>query len=260
MLVTISGKGGVGKTSVTSILLDELARHRFSGRVLAVDGDPAGTLSLALGLPEPLATLAQVRDATRLDARTVRGLPPGTSPAGYVLGQLQAAGVLAGRRLRAMPLDVLAMGQGEGPGCYCSINGALATVLEHILARYALVLVDNEAGLEHLSRYRIRRVDLFLVLTTPGGAAWSVARRILETARRAGMELVETGTLVNRVSASNGVHAYRNGLSIALPESRELAALDLGGLPAVHLPDTSPLRAALHPLVDRLLAARPGEG
>jgi CO dehydrogenase maturation factor len=260
MLATISGKGGVGKTSVAAIILDEMARHGFTGRVLAVDGDPAGTLHLALGVPAPPATVAHVRDSTRLDARTVRGLPPGTSPASYVLGQLQAAGVIAESRLRDMPLDLMAMGQGEGPGCYCSINGALAMVLEQIIERYALVLVDNEAGLEHLSRYRIRRVDLFLVVTTAGRAARSVARRILETARQVGMELVETGTIVNRVSSSNGIHSYRSGLSVSVPESRELAALDLGGLPAVRLPDESPLRAALHPLVKKLMATRQGEG
>jgi CO dehydrogenase maturation factor len=260
MIATISGKGGVGKTSLAALLLDELARRGYTGRVLAVDGDPASTLHLALGAPMPPATLAQVRDATRLDAGTVRRLPPGTSPAGYVLGQLQAAGAIAESRLRDMPLDLLAMGQGEGPGCYCGVNGALAMVLEHIMGRYALVLVDNEAGLEHLSRYRIRRVDLFLVVTTPGQAAGSVARRILETARQAGMELVETGAIVNRVPSAHGVYAQWNGLAISAPESHELAALDLAGLPAVRLPDESPLRAALHPLVEKLLTTRQGEG
>lgn len=253
MIVTVSGKGGVGKTSLAALILDELARREYTGRVLAVDGDPASTLHLALGLPEPAVTVADVRDSTTLDARTVRSLPAGISPIDYVLGQLQEAGALVNHRLREMPLDLMAMGQGEGPGCYCSINNALAAALKQIRDYYALVLIDNEAGLEHLSRYRIERVDLFLVVTTPGQAAWSVARRILETARQAGMELGETGTLVNRVSSSNGRGSSRNGFAVAVPNSHELAALDLGGQPVVLLPDDSPVRVALQPVVEKVI-------
>lgn len=253
MIVTLSGKGGVGKTSLSALVLDELARRGYSGRVLAVDGDPATTLHLALGLPEPTATVADVRDSINLDAKTVRSLPAGTSPIDYVLEQLQAAGVLVSHRLREMPFDLMAMGQGEGSGCYCSINNALGAALEQIRGHYSLVLIDNEAGLEHLNRYRIKRVDLFLVVTTPGQAAWSVARRILETARQVGMELGETGTLVNRVSSSNGRGSFRNGLAVAVPTSHELTALDLGGQPVVLLPDSNLVRAALQPIVDRMV-------
>jgi CO dehydrogenase maturation factor len=253
MIVTVSGKGGVGKTSLSALVLDELARQGYGDPVLAVDGDPASTLHLALGFPEPTVTVADVRDSTTLDARTVRSLPAGTSPADYVRGQLQAAGVLVTHRLRQMSLDVMPMGQGEGPGCYCRINHSLAAALEQVRERYSLVLIDNEAGLEHLSRYRIKQVDLFLVVTTPGQAAWSVARRILDTARQVGMELGETGTLVNRVSSSNGRGSSRNGFAVAVPNSHELAALDLGGQPVVLLPDDSPVRAALRPVIQKLI-------
>jgi CO dehydrogenase maturation factor len=252
MIVTLSGKGGVGKTSLSALILDELARQGYTGRVLAVDGDPATTLHLALGLPEP-TTVADVRGSIQLDARTVRGLPGGTSPADFVLGQLQAAEVLVTHRLREMPLDLLAMGQGEGRGCYCGINGALATVLGQLMGRYSIVLIDNEAGLEHLSRYRIKRVDLFLLVTTPGRAAWSVAFRIRGTAQRVGMQIGETGTLVNRSFTLNGGKSPRNGLAVAIPNAPELSALDLGGQPLVALPDDSPVRAALRPIIHKLM-------
>ncbi len=92
MIVALSGKGGVGKTTLLAVLLDELARRNYPGRMLAVDADPAMTLHLALGLPEPTATVAQVREAVELDAKTIRSLPPGTTPADYLLERLQAAG------------------------------------------------------------------------------------------------------------------------------------------------------------------------
>jgi CO dehydrogenase maturation factor len=250
MIVALSGKGGVGKTSLSALILDELARRGYAGRVLAVDGDPATTLHLALGWPEPRATVADVRESTVLDAKTVRGLPPGTSPARYLWERLQEAGVLTTHRLRERPLDLVAMGQGEGPGCYCSIHQALSAVLGQMMDRYALVLVDNEAGLEHLSRCRFRRIDLFLVVTTPAPASWSVARRILDTARQVGMELAETGTIVNR--ASDGVHSSRDELTVAVPDSRAMTFLDLGGQPVVTLPDDDPVRVALQPIVERL--------
>jgi CO dehydrogenase maturation factor len=179
------------------------------------------------------------------------------------LERLQQAGVLTSHHLRAMPLDLLAMGQGEGPGCYCSVNHALATVLGQIMAHYDLVLVDNEAGLEHLSRYRLKRVDLFLVVTTPGQAAQSVARRILDTARRAGMELSETGIIVNRVTNWNLLtRLSRNGLAVPntigysapVPNSHAVTVLDLMGQPVVTLPGGSPVREALAPIVEQLLA------
>ncbi len=173
-IIALSGKGGVGKTSLSALILDELARRRYNGRVLAVDADPAMTLYLALGLPEPAATVASVRDETKLDAQAVRNLPAGISPAANMLQELARAGVLAKHRLRRMPLDLLAMGQGEGPGCYCRVNSALKKVLSWITEKYDLVLVDNEAGLEHLSRYRLGRVDLFLIVATPNPAAMRV--------------------------------------------------------------------------------------
>jgi CO dehydrogenase maturation factor len=251
MIVTLSGKGGAGKTSLSALILDELARAGYAGPVLAVDGDPAMTLHMALGFPEPVATVADVRDSVTLDAKTVRGLPAGTTPAAHVRGKLEEAGVIAARRLRQMPLDLMTMGQGEGPGCYCDVNRALAAALEHTRERYALVLIDNEAGVEHLSRLRVGRVDLFLVVTTPSPAAWATARRILGTARQVGMALGETCTVVNRAVGSTC--AFHDGPTVSVPRSSELAVLDAGGRPVVDLSDGAAARLAVRPIVERLL-------
>src|SRR5512137_655949 len=117
MIVSIVGKGGVGKTSLCALLLDELARQGYTGSILAVDADPAMTLHLALGLRGAPVTVAQVRETVRLDAQTIQRLPEYTSAAAYLGQQLQAADVLRQHLLRQMPLHYLALGQGEDPGC-----------------------------------------------------------------------------------------------------------------------------------------------
>src|SRR5262245_541887 len=141
MIVTFAGKGGVGKTSLCALLLDELLWRGYEGSVLVVDADPAMTLHLTLGLPEPAATVADVRETTPLDAQTLHTQLKGTSPAQYVAQRLYGAGVLAAYALRGKPLHYLAMGQGEGVGCYCRINRALSLILGQIVSSYDLVLI-----------------------------------------------------------------------------------------------------------------------
>jgi CO dehydrogenase maturation factor len=250
MIISISGKGGVGKTTVTALLLDELARGGYPGPILAVDADPAGTLHLALNLPSPPATVAEVRDSTQLEARTVRQLPAGQSPADYLLALLREREVLVSHRRRRMALDLLAMGQPEGPGCYCSVNHALSTALAQIVASYPLVVIDNEAGLEHLSRYRLARADLLWVVATPTRPAVEVALRIFQTAERVGMQF-EAGMVLNRVNGRS-LPISRDLWTVRLPDSHTLARLEQAGWPAVDLSPLDPLRAALQPLVDRI--------
>jgi CO dehydrogenase maturation factor len=236
------------------LLLDELARSGYHQPVLAVDADPAMTLHLALGLLEPVATVATVRDTTPLDGRTVRNLPAGSTVSGYVRDQLQAAGVVTRHRLREMPLDLLAMGQNEGPGCYCNINLALASVLNHIVAGYSLVVIDNEAGLEHISRYRLPQADLLAVVTRPNPAAQAVARRILETVQQVEMEIGLTWLIFNAVpdDLKPVDEATWTCPLTMVPDSRALVGLETRGEPAVKLAPDDPARRALSELVEQI--------
>ncbi|MCG3212600.1 MAG: hypothetical protein FOGNACKC_06270 [Anaerolineae bacterium] len=251
MLVTVSGKGGVGKTTLTALLVDELLRKQYPGRLLVVDADPAQTLHFALGIPAPGATLAQVRDNTPLTAGALKALPPGVTPAEYVRHRLAAAGVVVDRMLRKRPFDVLAMGHREGgPGCYCAINSALSEALATLMTSYDLIIVDSEAGIEHLSRYRIRQVDLFLAVTTPGRAARAVTRQIIARAREVGMRLGEVGVIVNRSLTGVGI----DDLLAVVPNCPQLTHYDLSGRAVVDLPADAVSRQTLQIVIERIEA------
>ena len=250
MIVSITGKGGVGKTSLVAVLLDELARFGYPGPVLAVDADPATTLHLALGLPEPEATVADVRETTPLDARTVRSLPEGSTVSTYARDKLRQAGVVSRHRLRQMELDLMALGQDEGPGCYCHINRALSAALSQIVSAYRLVLVDNEAGVEHVSRYRLPQADLLLVIVAPGRAAQAVGQRVLATARQVEMAIEATWMVFNQAPAGYHPPDYETRVTLVVPASSSLTQLDLAGQPAVALLADDPVRTALQLLVE----------
>lgn len=250
MIISLSGKGGVGKTTVSALLLDEAARYGYSGKVLAIDGDPAMTLALALDVEPPAATLADIRDSTPFDARQIKNLPPGMSPDQFILDKLRAEGVIVNRQIREIDVDLMVMGHPQGPGCYCRVNGALTRALTAIRAEYDLILTDNEAGLEHLSRYRLKQVDLFLIVLTPGRSSWAVADQIKHTVEVIGMEIGETWLVYNRTKNHRASLASRH--TLLLPECETIAALDRQGGPLLALADGHPLRAALGPIIDRI--------
>jgi CO dehydrogenase maturation factor len=259
MIVATSGKGGVGKTSLAALILDELARYDYHGRILAVDGDPAMTLHLALGIDEPGATVGAVRDSVKLDGRTLRSLPAGTSPGQHLLGQLRRQNVVSRHRLRGLSFDFLAMGPGEGPGCYCSVNGALKQALAAITGNYDVVILDNEAGLEHISRYRLAKVDLFLVVAGPDRASHDVAARIIETAGQMTIEIGQTWVVYNRVLARDWRDAPPHRLDghqrLTVPHTWAAAPLEMHDrLPIVRLGPNDPVRAALYPVVEQILS------
>jgi CO dehydrogenase maturation factor len=255
MIVALAGKGGTGKTSLCALLLDELLRRGLVGPVLVVDADPTMTLHLALGLPEPAVTIADVRDTIKLDAQTIRAIPPGMGPAAYVLDQLRQTRVLTTPLLRQQTLHYLAMGQGEGPGCYCSLNRALSAVLGQLVSQFRLVLVDNEAGVEHLSRYRLSRVDLLALVSTPDPAAQAVAQRALRTAQQVNLAIGESWAIFNQTSAAFRPPHPADGLSMTLtvPFSQTVANLGRQGWPVIGLAPADLARLALQPLVERLL-------
>jgi len=165
--MAVAGKGGVGKTTFAS--LSVLHLHRAAGEVvLAVDADPNHNLGAKLGT-EPGRTLGDLRE--EMVARGEEP-PPGMSKQDYIDYQIRLA-LKEGRGF-----DLLTMGRQEGPGCYCYVNNLLRTFLDSLADRYKYVVVDNEAGMEHLSRRTTRSTDVLFVVCDSSKASVEAARRI----------------------------------------------------------------------------------
>jgi len=186
--IAISGKGGSGKTTVAALLVRAL-RERAAGPVLAVDADPNACLGDALGV-EVETTLGQIRDAA-LDRRLQPG--PGADRERAVQFAIHRAVA------EAEGFDLLTMGHTEGPRCYCAVNHLLRRYLDQAAEDYAWVVLDNEAGMEHLSRQTTNDVDLLLVVAEPTPIGATTARRILGLADRLPVTVRRRAVLWNKV-------------------------------------------------------------
>ena len=188
-LIAISGKGGSGKTTLAAMIVRHLV-ERTGRSVLAVDADPNTCLGDALGL-EPETTVGEIRDAA-IDRTLQAG--PGMDRERAVQYAIQRAVV------EAEGFDLLAMGHTEGPGCYCAVNHLLRKYLDQAGGDYGWVVLDNEAGMEHLSRRTTDAVDHLIVVAEPTVLGAKTAERILGLAERLPITIRGKGVLWNKVT------------------------------------------------------------
>jgi len=248
--IAMAGKGGTGKTTLAAMVLKYL-RGRKLGPVLAIDADPSSNLNSALGMRLE-ATVGDVREETAI--RVGGGvIPPGMAKRDYLELRINEALV------EGQGLDLIAMGRPEGPGCYCAANHILREVVDRIAGSYSFVVIDNEAGLEHLSRRTTRDVDFLLVVSDPTirglVAAGRVAGIVNELQTRVGKVLL----VVNRVQGELGPalreEIERQGLELAgvVPADPRVGAYDGEGVPLVDLPEDSAVYRAVAEIVDKML-------
>ncbi len=185
--IAITGKGGTGKTTIAALIVAALTR---SGRrpVLAVDADPNACLDAALGV-KVQNTVGRVRE----DARMLSSQHPDVSK--RELLELKISESL----VEGEDFDLIAMGRPEGPGCYCYANNVLREVLKEISENYPYVVIDNEAGLENLSRRIVRRVDALLVVGEPSRNGIATLRRIQALAEEMNIEYGKLIVVINRI-------------------------------------------------------------
>ncbi len=155
--ITVVGKGGVGKTAISALIVDLLSKK---GVVLAIDADPSTNLNMALGLPLG-STVGRAREDVTDDIQKGK-IPPNVSKQDLLDMKIREALV------ESKGFDLVVMGRPEGPGCYCYANTLLCKYLDILQKNYPYVVVDNEAGLEHISRLNQQEVDLMLVVVEPG--------------------------------------------------------------------------------------------
>lgn len=237
--IAVTGKGGTGKTTVAALTVRALVERDLTP-VLAVDADPNLNLDAALGV-EVSFTVGDVREE---GLRQIDSLPAGMSKTEFL--RYRAAQAL----VESKGFDLLAMGRPEGPGCYCYANNVLRAVVDQIADQYRFVVMDCEAGLEHLSRRTTRDVDLLFLLSDASVRGVETAARALELIRElkttVGRHMLAL-TRVDGVPPEMEPAIRERGLEVAatIPEDEELRGLDAAGRPLVEVSAASPALVAV---------------
>jgi CO dehydrogenase maturation factor len=222
--IAITGKGGVGKTTISSLIIQWLVAQ---GRtpVLAVDADSNANLHEALGISYD-ATVGGIRE----DAKKEAGQLTGIAKQEFLDLRVQEALV------EEKGFDLIVMGRPEGPGCYCFANNVLRDVIQRLAGNYRTIVVDSEAGLEHVSRRTLLQVDLLVTVSDCTVRGVRTAGRLAALAKEMGTPVAQQGLIVNRVPGGELPPAVRaaaeeTGLPLlaVIPFDDQVAAMDAGG-------------------------------
>ena len=245
-LIAMAGKGGTGKTTTAGMLLRYLVENHKTP-VLAVDADSNSNLNEVLGL-EVEMTVGQAREEMKKGG----GL---TSITKDQLIEMRINQCL----VEADGFDLISMGQPEGAGCYCAANNLVAHFIGVLAKNYPFILMDNEAGMEHVSRLVTSNVNLFVLVSDPSWRGIQAASRLHNLAQQLKIVIGRPVLIVNR--ATNGLsprtqeEIESHGLELAglIPEDAHIAEFDAQGRPTYHLPADSPALKAAYEIFAQLL-------
>ena len=187
-VIAVTGKGGVGKTTIAGLIVRYLKLHA-NGPILAMDADPDSNLAAVLGI-EVESTIGDLREEV---LREIRNFPAGMSKEAYIESGFHQTIVETDK------VDLIAMGRAEGPGCYCFINNLLRKFADDVLPTYEWVVMDNEAGMEHLSRRTASRIDHLIVVVSESPLSVDCAVRIDELVNDLGRDVRNKYFLLNAV-------------------------------------------------------------
>jgi CO dehydrogenase maturation factor len=236
--LALTGKGGVGKTTLAAMAIRWLGEHS-GGPILAVDADPNTCLDGLLGV-EVRSTLGRVREDAK--QRAQEGLVGGVGKDEWLDLKIQESIV------EAEDFDLIAMGRSEGPGCYCYANNVLRGVLDRLAKHYRSIVIDNEAGLENLSRRTVQTVDQMIFVTDSSAPGLATARRLYDLCGEMEISIGTMGVVVNRARDAQCIEraeALFEGTPAqilgALPEDAEVKEQSVMGRPVYGL---SPENAA----------------
>lgn len=247
--MAVAGKGGIGKTSLAALLIQGLV-ERAEGPVLAVDADPNPTLGFALG-HGVVKTISELRNDL-LDH--IRKLSPGVTKDDYLELGIQEC------LSEGQGFDLLAMGAGEGPRCYCAVNSVLRRCIDRLRNAYPYVVMDNEAGLEHLSRCTTQDIDVLLIVSNGHPVSLQAALRIRQLTQKLALRIGRQYLVLNDATdAGNGdwagEQARRIGLELLglVPSDEALRRCSRRGEPLTGLPADSAVRLAVRNMLETAL-------
>ncbi len=234
MRVAVAGKGGTGKTTLAALLVRYLMREKMGKDILTVDADANANLNEALGL-EVNETVSSILE----DTKDPKAVPSGMTKDVFVEYRLSRAMV------EEKAFDLLVMGNPEGPGCYCYPNDLLKKYLETLSKNYDYMVIDNEAGLEHLSRRLLPMVDLLLVTSDATARGIRSAKRVREIVEKVKLDVTKMGLVISRSrdgetqTLDQEIKKSELQLLGEIGYDPMVAEYDLNGQPLLNLPDDS---------------------
>jgi len=251
--IAVAGKGGVGKTTLTGLLIEYLCKEKKAGPVLVVDADANSNLNEVLGV-EVETTLGEIREEiARSEISDSNPIPPGMSKQDYA--EMKFSNAL----VEEDDFDLLVMGHTQGQGCYCFVNGLLTAQIAKYAKNYNYVVVDNEAGMEHISRGILPKVDTIILVSDCSRRGVQAVGRIAKLIPECGLKPKTVGLIVNRApggilndGTKEEIEKQELKLLGVVPQDEQVFTFDCDGVPMVQLPEDSPVRQALYQIVDNL--------
>ncbi len=257
--IALAGKGGVGKTTIAGMIIKYLMDTK-NGPILAIDADPSSNLNMVLGLDLQWTVgdiredlLNQVKHSLTADGAAMGALPGGVTKRDYLDYQIRSS------LSEGDQVDLIAMGRSEGPGCYCAVNHNLREVVDSISKNYRYVIIDNEAGMEHLSRRTTRDVQHLLIVTDPTQRGIIAAERIAGFRNELDIKIENAYLVLNRVSdgiplpIKERIPHLDIPLIGVIPSNEELSKLDYDGRPLIELGNDSPIYQAVSAILSKIL-------
>ena len=236
--IALAGKGGTGKTTIAGMLIKYLV-SKGKVPVLAVDADSNANLNEVLGL-EVTDTLGNAREEMKKG-----NVPGGMTKDVFMSMKLEQAIV------ETEGYDLIVMGQPEGAGCYCAANNLLTGFLERLTGNYPYIVIDNEAGMEHISRLTTRNVDILLIISDTSRRGLQTAIRINQLANELNIGVSKSYLIINKTKEEPSDVVLNmiknNGIEIAgtIPDGSTLYEYDLKGIPTIEMPnDNKAVKAA----------------
>lgn len=244
--IALAGKGGTGKTTVSGMLIKYLVRNGKKP-VLAVDADSNANLNEVLGL-EVADTLGNAREEMK------KGIVPGGMTKDIFMSMKLEQAIS-----EAEGYDLVVMGQPEGSGCYCAANTLLTGFLEKLSGNYPYIVMDNEAGMEHISRLTTNNVDILLTVTDTSRRGLQAAIRIHQLAKDLNIGFKKSYLIINQCKeepSSAVLDMIKDaGIELAgiIPEDNAVYEFDLNGTPTIAIPEDNNAIQAAFRIFDKII-------
>jgi CO dehydrogenase maturation factor len=257
--IALAGKGGTGKTTVSAMIIKYLIQKGKSP-ILAIDADPSANLNMVLGVELDWTVgairedmLKQVQESQKVTGAARGSIAGGMSKHDYLDYEIHSS------LIESDHFDLIAMGRSEGPGCYCAVNHNLRDILDKLSDNYPYVVMDNEAGMEHLSRRTTQDVQHLFIISDPTQRGVVAAKRIAELKDELGIKVENTYLILNRVPGEIPAALQERIDHIPvpflgpIPMDENVMEYDFSGKPLLELEDSSPVYQAVAAMLDKTL-------